>query len=144
MQLEIKEKSKSSFGAGALELYTALLAAGETEISRNLLKSTMNAAASVARLEECAGCYLGSGRSGERQLCEELLKKSLFWICQVPDAVAQEHGGEVFREALRLLLWVRQPTTTELVARETPKEGDPVESCQCRIEKTGRSAFIEE
>jgi hypothetical protein len=133
MQFNAREQGKSSFGAGALELYTALLAAGETEISRNLLKSTMNAAASVARLEECDGCYLEAGRSGERQLCEELLKKSLFWICQVPDAVAQEHGGEVFREALRLLLWVRQPVQAELTARETPKEGNPVESDEGRL-----------
>ncbi|MFP4301934.1 MAG: hypothetical protein ACLFPW_08200 [Spirochaetaceae bacterium] len=108
MQLEIKEKSGSSFSAGALELYTALLTAGETEISRNLIEATMTAAASVARLERCGSCGVGTGRSEERRLCEELLKKSLFWICQVPDVVAQEHGGEVFREALRLLLWVRQ------------------------------------
>lgn len=110
----------SAFSAGALELYTALLAAGETEISGNLLKATMTAAASVARLEQRDHPYLGTGRrTEERRLCEDLLKKSLFWICQVPDVVAQEHGGELFREALRLLLWVRQ---------SAPAEGEAVES----------------
>mgnify|MGYP006312538849 CR=1 FL=1 len=102
------------FTAGAVELYTALLAAGETEISRKILKSTMQAAASVERLKRCDDCLLEQPRNLERRHCEELLKRSLFWICQVPDSVARAHGSQVFREALRLLLWLREePESSE-------------------------------
>lgn len=124
------------FSTRAIRLYTALLAAGETEISGNLLKATMRAAASVARLSRGDGCLLEATHAEERDLCEELLKKSLFWICQVPDSVAQVHGGEIFRETLRLLLWVRAPAQTELVALERPGTGGrsnetPVPAINC-------------
>lgn len=100
-------RGEAFFAARAVELYTALLAAGETEISRRILETTMNAAAAVARLARIESSGLEQSRSAERRLCEELLKKSLFWICQVPDTVARSHGGELFRETLRLLLWLR-------------------------------------
>lgn len=111
------------FASQAVKLYTALLAVGETEVSRELLKATMNAAAMMGRLyprrtatvaEPAApwgetGAATASGVSGEEAaICEALLKKSLFWICQVRDDIAQEHGGELFRHALRLLMEIRR------------------------------------
>jgi hypothetical protein len=99
---------EAPFTAGAVELYTALLAAGETEISRRILKSTMQAAAAVARLEQWDDCLPEHSARVERRHCEELLRRSLFWICQVPDGVARAHGSRVFREALRLLLRLRE------------------------------------
>lgn len=94
--------SADPFAEGAIKLYTALLAAGELDISRRLLENTMNACAAYCRLERGTAENLEE----ERILCDELLKKSLFWICQVPDDIAREHGGRAFREGLRLLLSV--------------------------------------
>lgn len=112
------------FARRAVKLYTALLAAGETEISRHLLESTMAAAAAVARLEGGAGHRSASkahgepkGREGESRT-EALLGRSLFWICQVPDGIAAEHGGPLFREGLRLLLEARE-------ARAAAASGEP-------------------
>ena len=132
------------FAEASLRLYTALLAHGETEISRNLLRSTMEAAAAVNRTLSDgarapkglpvdsryglpadgsfasatgdAACLVREGNGdrfvlegpGNYETCEELLKRSLFWICQVPDEIAQRHGGPAFKTGLALLLEVRR------------------------------------
>lgn len=81
------------FARAVVRLYAALLGAGETEISGKLLESSMDAAAAVAGLSDQG---------------EELLGRSLFWICQVPDPIACDYGGEAFRLGLRLLLELRK------------------------------------
>ena len=117
----------SAFARGAINLYTALLAAGETEISRRLLEATMIAAAAVARVSRYIDYHSAYLPPDEGVLCDELLRKSLFWICQAPDSVAQEHGGFAFREALRLLLWLEEATAVRNVSADPGERlgGDP-------------------
>ena len=108
--------SADPFAEGAIKLYTALLAAGEQDISRRLLETTMNACAAYCRFERKSAENLEE----ERVLCNELLKKSLFWICQVPDNLAREHGGQAFREGLGLLLSISDGGIRD--RRSTPEE----------------------